>query len=202
MIRDEREEYGDEARDVIEGLRQLARRVETPPDLASRILSWREQLLHSREARRTRWWRAVVGWRPHPLAWGTVVAVAFFIAGVLVPWPRANMLLQDTASEQPSAPAAQLSPREATEGSPASPAMPSPPLRQDRWQPVEPAPPESRAMLARQAPSQVSSSSPMTVTATLPAELYEQPQQAAQRRRMSLSAILREAVEAYAQLRK
>jgi predicted transcriptional regulator len=57
-------------------------------------------------------------------------------------------------------------------------------------------------MLARQAPSQVCSSSPMTVTATLPAELYEQLQQAAQRRRMSLSAILREAVEAYAQSRK
>jgi Ribbon-helix-helix protein, copG family len=143
----------------------------------------------------------VAGWRPHPLAWGTVVAVAFFIAGVLVPWPRADMLLQDTGSEQPSAPAAQLSPREAIEGSPASPAMPSPPLRQERLQPVEPAPvpPESRAMLARQSPNQVSSSSPMTVTAMLPAELYERLQQEAQRRRMSLSAILREAVEAYAQ---
>jgi predicted DNA-binding protein len=37
----------------------------------------------------------------------------------------------------------------------------------------------------------------MQVTATLPAELYEQLQQEAQRRRVSLVTILREAVEAY-----
>jgi hypothetical protein len=204
MMRDEREEYGDEARDVIEGLRRLAQRVETPPDLPSTILARGAQLLPPREARRTRWWTVVAGWRPHPLAWAPVVAVAFFIAGVLVPWPRTGMSLQDAMSEKPSPSSAQLSSKEALEGSPASPAMPFPPLRQERRQPFEPAPapPEPRRMLARQTPSQVSSPSPITVTATLPAELYEQLQQEAQRRRISLAAILREAVEAYAQSQK
>jgi predicted transcriptional regulator len=37
------------------------------------------------------------------------------------------------------------------------------------------------------------------VTTTLPAALYEQLQQEAQRRRVSLAAILREALEAYVQ---
>jgi hypothetical protein len=42
-------------------------------------------------------------------------------------------------------------------------------------------------------------SSHLTVTATLPAALYAQLQQEAQRRQVSLTTIVREAVEAYAQ---
>jgi predicted DNA-binding protein len=45
----------------------------------------------------------------------------------------------------------------------------------------------------------VLSPAPIKVTATLPAELYEQLQQEARRWRVSVATILREAVEAYAQ---
>jgi Ribbon-helix-helix protein, copG family len=204
MMRDEREDYGEEARDVIEGLQHLARRVETPPDLAPKILARGEQLLPPQKERRARWWTVVAAWRPHPLAWGPVVAVAFFIAGVFVPWPRVGMPLQDAVSEKQSAPVTQVLPKESTEAPPASPAMPSQPPRQEMRQQTEPAPapPEPLTALARRAPSQVSSSSHRQVTATLPAELYEQLQQEAQRRRVGMAAILREAVEAYTQLHK
>ena len=45
MRRDEREEYGEEARDAIEGLRRLAHRAETPPDLRSEVMARAERLL-------------------------------------------------------------------------------------------------------------------------------------------------------------
>lgn len=201
MMRDEREDYGEEARDVIEGLRRLARRVETPPDLPPKILARGEQLLPPQKERRARWWTVVAAWRPHPLAWGPVVAVAFFIAGVLAPWPRVGMPLKDAVSEERSAPVAQLLPNEPTAVPPALPTTPSQPLTQEIWQQIEPAPApsEPRSALARRAPRQVSSSSHREVTATLPAALYEQLQQEAQRRRVSMAAILREAVEAYTQ---
>jgi Ribbon-helix-helix protein, copG family len=204
MMRDEREDYGEEARDVIDGLQRLARRVETPSDLAPKILARGERLLPPQKERRARWWTVVAAWRPHPLAWGPVVAVAFFIAGVFVPWPRASMPLKDTVYEKPSAPAAQLLPTKSREVSPAPPAMPSQPPKQEMRQQTEPAPapPDPLTALARRAPSQVSSASHRQVTATLPAELYEQLQQEAQRRRVSMASILREAVEAYAQSQK
>jgi predicted DNA-binding protein len=44
----------------------------------------------------------------------------------------------------------------------------------------------------------VSARAQLKVTATLPAELYEQLRQEAQRRQVSVATILREAVEAYA----
>ena len=83
----------------------------------------------------------------------------------------------------------------------ASPAMPSQPPPQEMQPQIEPAPtsPEGRGALARRAPHQLSVSSQMTVTATLPVAVYEQLQQESQRRQVSLSTIVREAVEAYAQ---
>jgi Ribbon-helix-helix protein, copG family len=200
MMQDEREEYGEEARDVIEGLRRLARRVETPADLAPTILSRGQQLLPPQRQRRARWWTAVIGWRPHPLAWGPVVAVACFIAGMLVPWPRPGMSLRDLASQERSASVTPLLPKESTETPPMSPTAPSQPLREEMRQHTEPAPPppESFSALARRAPIPVASSVHVKVTATLPPELYEQLQQEAQRRRVSMATILREAAEAYA----
>src|SRR5262245_12054920 len=112
MMPDEREEYGEEARDVIEGLRHLAGRVETPPDLAAKILARGEQLLLAQQKRRTGWWTVVAAWRPHPLAWGPVVAVAFFIAGVLTTWPRMGLPLQEAVSDKRGASIAQWSPKE------------------------------------------------------------------------------------------
>ena len=83
----------------------------------------------------------------------------------------------------------------------ASPAMPSQPPTQEMQPQIEPAPasPEGRGALARRAPHQLSVSFQMTVTATLPVAVYEQLQQESQRRQVSLSTIVREAVEAYAQ---
>jgi hypothetical protein len=62
----------------------------------------------------------------------------------------------------------------------------------------DPTSPEPRRRLGQGAQPQFTSSAQMQVTATLPAELYDQLEQEAQRRKVSLAAILREAVEAYA----
>jgi Ribbon-helix-helix protein, copG family len=204
MMRDESEEYGEQGREAIEGLRRLARRVETPPDLGPEILARVEQLLPPHKARRARWWTVMAAWRPHPLAWGPVVAVACFAAGMLVPWPRVSMPPEEAISEKRSTPAAQSSPRESVESLPASPAMPSQPPRQEMGPQTEsaPAPPDPLTAVARRRLRQTSSSPPIQVTATLPAALYEQLQHEAQRRQISVAALLREAVEAYAESQK
>jgi Ribbon-helix-helix protein, copG family len=201
MMPDDREEYGEEAQDVIDGLRHLAGRVETPPALPSTILAHGAQFLPPEKEHRARWWTVVATWRPHPLAWGPVVAVAFFIAGVLAPWPRVKIPFKTEVYENPSAPAADLLPRESTEVSPVLPPMLSQPQRREIGPQTEPdpAPSDRLGALARRAPSQAVSSSHMKITASLPAALYEQLQQEAQRRQVSMAAILREAVEAYAQ---
>jgi hypothetical protein len=201
MMQDDREEYGEEALDIIEGLRHLARGVETPPDLASQILARGEQLLPPPQERHARWWTAIAAWRPRPFAWGPVVAVAFFVAGAFAPWPRVSMPLKDMVVEERSAPVIGALPKESMEAPPASSASPSPSSKQERQSQSESAPasPEGLGALARRAPRQVSVSSHMTVTATLPAALYAQLEQEAQRRQTSLSTIVREAVEAYAQ---
>jgi hypothetical protein len=204
MMRDEREEYGEEARNVIEGLRRLARRVETPADLVPTILARGAQLLPPQGERRTRWWTAVAAWRPHPLAWAPVVAGAFFIAGLLTAWPRADMPLKNAVTAERSAPVVQQLPAEPTEIPPASPPTPSQSLRQEFRRQIEPAPPRSEPLgtLARRAPRQVSPSSHIKITASLPAGLYEQLQQEAERRQVSMAAILLEAVETYARSQK
>lgn len=199
MMRDEREEYGEEARDLIKGLRSLAHDVETPADLRSEVLARGERLLPPRRERRARWWAGMAAWRPHPLAWGPVVAVAFFVAGILSPWPRAGMPLKDTVSEERSAPVAPLPSKEPTEVTPAPPAAPSP--RSEIRQQPEPAlaPPEPFSASARRASRQLASSSQMQVTVTLPAALYERLQHEARRRQVSMAVLLREAVETYVQ---
>jgi len=93
-------------------------------------------------------------------------------------------------------------PKESMEALPASPAPPAPAPKQERQPQIEPVPPspEDLGALARRVPRQASvSSQMMTVTATLPAALYAELQQEAQQRQVSLSTIVREAVEAYAQ---
>jgi hypothetical protein len=120
---------------------------------------------------------------------------------MLVPWPRAGLSLQDVVSKERSASVAPALSRESTEVLPTSPAVPSQPLREEMRQQTEPAPPppEPFGALARRGPIPVASSVHVKVTATLPAELYEQLQQEAQRRRVSMATIMREAAEAYAQ---
>lgn len=201
MMQDEHEEYGEDARPIIEGLRHLARRVETPPDLAAQIRARGEQLLPPQPGRRIRWWTVVAAWRPPALAWGPIVAVAFFIAGALIPWPYMHTPLQDAVFEKRAAPIRSALPKEATEVAPASPAPPSQAFKQEMQPPTEsvPPPPEGLGALARRAPRQLSVSTQITVTTTLPTALYAQLQQEAQRRQVSLSTIVREAVEAYTQ---
>lgn len=201
MMPDDREEYGEESRDIIEGLRRLAQRVETPPDLRSDVLARGERLLPSRQGGRPRWWAIMAGWRPHPLTWGPVVAGAFFIAGIFTPWPRTEMPQRAVVSEERSAPAARRLPQEAIEAPPESPAMPSQPPKQEFRQQADPAPAPSDPLkaLARGSMRHIASPPHTEVTTTLPAALYEQLQQEAQRRRVSLAAILREALEAYVQ---
>jgi Ribbon-helix-helix protein, copG family len=201
MKQDEREEYGEEAQGVIEGLRRLAQRVETPSDLRSEVLTRGEGSLPPQRRHRARWWAVVAAWRPHPLAWAPVVAVACFMAGVLTPWPRVGMPLKNAVSEERTGPAVPQLPKEPTAMPPESPTTSSQPLRHEIWQQIEPAPAPSGPLNApaRRALRQVSSPSHREVTATLPTALYEQLQQEAQRRQVSVAVILREAVEAYAQ---
>src|SRR5712692_4693533 len=59
MEGDEREEYGAELQDVIEGVRSLARGVETPPTLLAKVLTRGECLLPP-QRRSMGWWRQVV----------------------------------------------------------------------------------------------------------------------------------------------
>jgi hypothetical protein len=204
MKQDEREEYGEEAQDVIEGLRRLAQRAATPSDLRSEVLARAEELLPPQRRRRARWWAVVAAWRPHPLAWAPVVAVACFIAGVLTPWPRVGMPPENAVSEERTGVAVPQSPKEPTAMPQESPAASSQPLRHEIGQQIEPAPapPGPLRAPARRALRQVSSSSHTEVTATLPTALYEQLQQEAQRRQVTVAVILREAVEAYAQSHK
>jgi hypothetical protein len=112
--------------------------------------------------------------------------------------------LKEAVSDKRAASVAEWSPKEPAEVPPASPTTPSQSLREEMRQQIEPPPPSPEAFgaLARHAPRQVSSPSHRMVTATLPADLYEQLQQEAQRRRISVITILREAVEAYAQSHK
>lgn len=200
MMQDNREEYGEEARDIIAGLRHLARGVETPPELASQILARGVPLLPPQQERRARWWTAIAAWRPRPFAWAPVVAVAFFVAGAFAPWPRVSMPLKDMVVKERAVSVTGTLPKQSMEALPASPAPPAPAPKQERQPQIEPVPPspEDLGALAQRVPRQVSvSSQMMTVTATLPATLYEQLQQEAQQRQVSLSTIVREAVEAY-----
>ena len=199
MRGDEREEYGEEARDAIEGLRRLAHRAETPPDLRSEVMARAERLLPPRKTRRARWWAAASAWRPHPLAWGPLVAAAFFAAGALTPWPRAGMPPQDLVSEERPAPVVQQSPTGPVEVPAAAPTLPPQPQSLELRRQAEPAPPTVAPFSAMARRDQPDTAADAEVTTTLPAELYEQLQQEAQRRRLTMAVILREAAEAYAQ---
>ncbi len=82
MEGDEREEYGEELQDVIEGLRRLARGVETPPALLAKVLTRGECLLPP-QRRSMGWWRQVVrAWLRGvvtPPGWGLALASACLV---------------------------------------------------------------------------------------------------------------------------
>src|SRR5712692_7166174 len=88
MEGNEREEYGEELQDVIEGLRSLARGVETPPALLAKVLARGEGLLPPQK-RFMGWWRKVVmAWLRgvvDPPRWGLAVASACLVLLVAGP---------------------------------------------------------------------------------------------------------------------
>jgi hypothetical protein len=193
---DEREEYGEEARDAIEGLRRLAHRAESPPGLRAEVMARAERLLPPRRAGRARWWTMLCSWRPHPLAWGPVVAGAFFVAGMLVPWSRPGMPPDPLVSEERPTLGMQRPLTEPTEVTPASPTMPTQPWSEETRPHMPPAP---FSAMARRESLHAPSPAQREVTAVLPSALYEELQREAQRRQITMAAILREAAEAYAQ---
>jgi hypothetical protein len=111
------------------------------------------------------------------------------------------MPLKDAIVEERAAPITRMLPKESMETPPALPAPPSRSLKQEMQPQTESAPPplEDLGALARRSLRQASESPHMTITTTLPAALYKQLQQDAQRRQVSLTTIVREAVEAYTQ---
>ena len=116
MERDEREEYGEELQDVIEGLRSLAREVETPPALLAQVLARGEGLLPSQK-RSMGWWRKVVmAWLRgvvDPPRWGLALASACLV--LLVAGPTIVMLRGTVARLQAQLAAAEERERGALE---------------------------------------------------------------------------------------
>jgi hypothetical protein len=229
MTRHEREDYGEDAHDIIEGLRRLAHELETPPDLLPHILARGQQLLPQR-GRFSRWWSLLASWRPQPLVWGPAIGVACFLAGIVVsPW-HLNTSPSPTRSEQQEAkpdsrPECTL-PTVVQDNAPEQPGLPS---RQERSQPHadnkkvemrhtaqrvlqegQVVPGEQQTETHRESvaasptasirpPQPISPPPSVTVTTVLPTDLYAQLAQEAQRRHQDISVLVQEAVEAYMQ---
>jgi hypothetical protein len=222
MRQDEHEAYDEAHREVIEGLRQLADAVETPPELERHIMARAQQLLPARQTRRLWWMRRMMSWQLRPLVWGPVLALVCFVAGTFVslPYPGSSrpsqikekveyrFEQQQEPGEKPSAapPAAPSSPL---------PRPPAPPSRHEAE--LRDAPrPAPKALLQREteplreadrpAPSLSSraarSAPPATpteveVTLSLPSARYEQLVQEAARQNVPLSTLLRQIIETH-----
>jgi hypothetical protein len=231
MTRHEREDYGEETRDLIAGLRHIAGETNVPPELLPHILAHGQQWLPSRHRRARRWWSTLASWRPHPLLWGPAIAVACFIAGVLSspmqldapggnaipetqkitgkrPAPFAShSVAQDEAQPQPAVPSTSPSERQDAARQQPETQMPggrtAPQARESRRKNEPryntPATHEEPPVAAMSRPLPASPMPPQEVTTVLPAALYERLLHEAQRRHQDLSALLREAVEAYLQ---
>ncbi|RMF90954.1 MAG: hypothetical protein D6736_05875, partial [Nitrospinota bacterium] len=102
MRPDEREEYGEEMQEVIEGLRHLADRVEPPADLLPQVLARGRELLPPPQRLFKRWYTTVAFWLSRPLVWGPALALACFIAGVFVPPPPLGTSRTEVASTRES----------------------------------------------------------------------------------------------------
>jgi hypothetical protein len=225
MTRHEQEDYGEEAHDLIEGLRRLAHELETPPDLLPHILARGQQLLFPQRGRFSRWWSLLASWRPQPLVWGPAIAIACFVAGMVVsPW-HLGTSRSPTLSEQKEAKdsSQELTPPSVVQDdTPGRPVLSS---RQEQSQPHadsktvetrrtaqrvphEGVPGEQHTETRRESltaspaapmrsPQSVSPPPSVAVTTVLPADLYERLVQAAQRRQQDIASLVQEAVEAY-----
>jgi hypothetical protein len=221
MMRDEHEDYGDDSRDVIAGLRHLAQQGEAPADLLATIMTRGQQLLPHQRAHRSWWQRLLAPWHIRPLVWGPVVALVGFIAGVFVPLPSDTFppapparqasqpadtpLLQSkelasrapaprSRQEQHSAapPVQDEAERRASPPASAAPASPGEAMLERRG-----AGARSLALPDKRAPVTPDTAPPVVVTLTLPAVLYEQLVSAAEQHHTDLSTLLQEAIEAH-----
>jgi hypothetical protein len=194
MRRDEHEDYGEESRDIIAGLRHLAQQSQAPPDLLTTIMARGQQLLPRQRVARTWWQRLLAPWQIRPLVWGPVIALVGFMAGVLVSQPHFDRSLHSPAPEK-----AQKVAEEPQLRSIELPA-PAPPLaaRRERQRavPFTRDEAESRAPLPA-SPASRGAGEVVEVTITLPAALYEQLVHQATRHHTELSTVLREAIEGY-----
>jgi hypothetical protein len=194
MMQDEHEDYGDESRDIIAGLRHLAQQSQAPPELLATIMARGQQLLPRQRVARTWWQRLLSPWQIRPLVWGPVIALVGFMAGVLVPLPHLDRLLDSPVPEKAQK-VAEEPPLRSTELP--APAPPPASLRELRSAaPVTKDEAESRAPVpASPAPRAVGEV--VEVTITLPAALYEQLVHQATRHHTDISTVLREAIEGY-----
>jgi hypothetical protein len=222
MRQDEPEAYDEAHREIIEGLRQLADAVESPPALGRDIMARAAQLLPARQTRRLWWTPRLVAWQLRPLVWGPVIALVCFVAGTFVslPYPDSSRLSQieeraedrfeqqQEAGEKPSA-AAPAAPSSPLPRPPAPPSRDEAELR-DAPRPASRALPQRETEPLREAdrPAQPFSSraprlaTPATpaeveVTLSLPSTRYEQLVQEAARQNVPLSTLLRQIIETH-----
>jgi hypothetical protein len=227
MMRDEHEEYGEDSRDIIAGLRHLAQQSEAPPELLATILGQGHQLLPRQRGVRIWWQRLLAPWQLRPLVWGPVIALVGFMAGVLVPLPHFEKSMHSSAPEkvlqapeepplrstdlaapalppvsQPEAQSAAPRTRDEAEKRAPHPAAPAPSrvggVARERQDPR----PGVLAFRDKLEPATPDAAPQVEVTITLPAVLYEQLVHEAAQRHTDLSTVLREAIEMYRERRK
>lgn len=215
-------EFGEDTRHLAEGLRRLAQDVQTPADILPSVLARSEHCLPAHRIATRRWFT-------HPALWGPALAVASFVAGVLVaPW-QLNTPLQTVSTEkhqvvveQPTAPPpASLGKQE--RALPEAAPMPQQESAQDRRarraaKPATsalsaPAEPEAasipllqqRGDMAPTALRYLGTSEDRerlhTVTVSLPLALYERLLERAEGDADRLAQMVREAIETYARTR-
>jgi hypothetical protein len=222
MMRDEHEDYGEDSRDIIAGLRHLAQQSEAPPELLATIMAQGQPLLPRQRLARTWWQRLLAPWQLRPLVWGPVIALVGFMAGVLVPLPHFDKSIRPPilekalkASEEPrlrsTEPAAPAPPpasrRETKSAAPLPkdeaerraplPASPAPRGIGEVARERQDAPAGAMALRDKQELVTPDASPLIEVTIALPAVLYKRLAYEAAQHHTDLSTVLREAIEAF-----
>jgi predicted DNA binding CopG/RHH family protein len=222
MRQDEHEAYDEAHREVIEGLRQLADAVETPPELERDIMARAQQLLPVRQTRRHWWVQRLMSWQLRPLVWAPVLALVCFVAGTFVslPYPGASRLLQIEEKAEPRSELRQVPGAEPSAAAPAAPSSPPPPpapssrdeaelqdaprsapkvVLQRETGPLREADRPAQSFSSRAAPpAPPAAPAEVEVTLRLSSERYEQLAQEAAEQNVPLATLLRQIIETHA----
>ena len=227
MMQDEHEDYGEDSRDIIAGLRRLAQQSEAPPELLATIMAQGQHLLPPQRVARTWWQRLLAPWQIRPLVWGPVIALVGFMAGVIVPLPHFDKSTRSPVPEKVLQTAEEPRSRSTEPAAPAPPpasrheSQSAVPLTKDEAErraplPASPAP-RGIGEVARQRQdtpagamafrdqrelARPDAAPPVEVTITLPAVLYKRLVYEAAQHQTDLSTVLREAIEAYVERAK